>query len=115
MKSNFKSIRCILLVFIALLFASCSKNPSGQTSLVVFPNPSYGIITLMGENMQHFTLLDAAGQIVKEGDVTCNSFSIDVSDLPQGNYLLQVVTVDEIVVESVSITGFNVWESPYYQ
>lgn len=88
MKPNYKPIRYILLVFIALLFASCSKNPSGQTSLVVFPNPIYGYITLTGENMQQFTLLDVTGQIVKEGDITCNPFSIDVSDLSQGNYLL---------------------------
>lgn len=114
MKPNYKPIRFIFLVFIALLFASCSKNPSGQTSLLLFPNPSYDHITLIGDHMQQYTLLDASGQIVKKGDITLDRFIIDVSDLAQGNYLLQVVTADDVVVKSVSITGFNVWEPPYY-
>lgn len=114
MKTNHKRICRFFVAFAMLLLSSCAKTPSSQADLLLYPNPAYSYLTLRGDNMLHYTLLDGGGQIVKEGDITCNPFLIDVHGFVPGNYLLQVVTTEEVIIEAVSITGFNAWDYPYY-
>jgi len=62
------------------------------TDLIIYPNPSNDIIYLKGnEKLQKYEridILDISGVILKSKQF---SNSIDISDLPKGNYLLRFI------------------------
>lgn len=113
MKNIHHTTKFIAIAVLLSFFVSCGKN-STELSLIVCPNPSDNNIVLICDNMQHFTIFDAIGQLVKDEDVPDVGFyNVDVSDLAPGNYLLQVTTTNGIVSKTISIMGFNPWYYPY--
>lgn len=61
------------------------KNPS------IYPNPASDYIYIKNlENLIIYKIIDVSGRLLKEGKVV--SEIVDVSVLPKGNYLLQLIT-----------------------
>ncbi len=71
----------------------------------VYPNPSNGIISIEGEDLDYVTIYNAAGQFVKVVKLGNNVNSINFSEMGSGIYFLNVVnnnnesSVKRIVVE----------------
>jgi hypothetical protein len=84
---------------------------AGLNSLELFPNPTNGDLTLAIElsSVQEvsWTIVSATGQLVKPIETrTFNAAQIglDLSDLPNGLYLVRLVIGDQVVTKSVTLT-----------
>ena len=74
--------------------------------LSVYPNPVSDILTLQIGNIVHGTnnsisIHNALGQLVLKEEVTGNSHSIDLSDVPTGIYYVTLSTYHEEIVKKV--------------
>ncbi|RLJ33385.1 putative secreted protein (Por secretion system target) [Chryseobacterium sp. 7] len=64
--------------------------------LSLYPNPAVDNIHIEGLNdIKSYKIYDAAGRLVKEGNP--NNDVINVSSLPKGNYILQLILKDTIL------------------
>jgi hypothetical protein len=64
--------------------------------LRVYPNPTTGMLHIEAQKLTEFHIIeniiitDAKGQIVKKFGYSPSKFSVDLSDLPNGNYQVDV-------------------------
>ncbi len=86
------------------------ETNAGILNLEVYPNPSVGRfnvgITLLNEGNVAFKLFDLAGSVVynsKENNKTSFVKTIDISNLSQGLYLLNVVTASGSVNKQIIV------------
>jgi len=76
----------------ALKNISAVIKPEAQ-SLKLYPNPSSNYIRINDLQSQcRFAIIDLTGKTVFKGDVSTENPLVDISDLSNGTYLLQVVT-----------------------
>src|SRR5690606_23373344 len=58
--------------------------------LMIYPNPANDIITVSAdEPLTGITVLNLLGQKIMQQSTTANTIEINISALPQGNYMLQ--------------------------
>jgi hypothetical protein len=57
------------------------------TSVLFYPNPSYGNFFIETEKAYHLEIKDIAGNSIKEMEIPAATSSIDISDHPEGIYL----------------------------
>jgi hypothetical protein len=76
-------------------------EPSDNVVLVS-PNPSSSHFNLLVHNPSHLVVIDALGRVVYESDLSndegVHSFG---HDLPTGNYILKLITADDVQVEKL--------------
>ncbi len=61
--------------------------------LKVYPNPTNGMLLIDAkDNMQHISVINLAGQEVKNFDNNGLKAQLDISDLPPGSYILKIST-----------------------
>jgi hypothetical protein len=72
-------------------------------SIPVYPNPSAGIFYVNTQNyvIQSWTLLDLSGRVLKKQLQSLNSGVIDITDLPNGIYILRVSTSDALLTQKL--------------
>ena len=76
----------------ALKNISAVIKPEAQL-LKLYPNPSSNYIRINDLQSQcRFAIIDLTGKIVFKGDVSTENPLVDISELSNGTYLLQVVT-----------------------
>lgn len=82
---------------------STSVEGSTTSDLIIFPNPSTNQITisLLNGTLERLILCDAEGRMIRNKRVTGPTEQLDLSDLPTGNYLLQLHTTEGILVRPV--------------
>jgi hypothetical protein len=79
------------------------KNQNVSTKLAVFPNPSTGNLTLdlssISDKQVIVTIFDLQGNKIKQiqGLQVSSNATIDISELAQGNYLLNIISKTEII------------------
>ena len=79
------------------------KNQNMSTKLAVFPNPSTGNLTLdlssISDKQVIATIFDLQGNKIKQiqGLQVSSNATIDISELAQGNYLLNIISKTEII------------------
>ncbi|MBN2729230.1 MAG: T9SS type A sorting domain-containing protein [Bacteroidales bacterium] len=65
-----------------------------HTAMLVYPNPSEGLLHIAMKEIQgndiKWIVFDLQGRINASGKASTKEFSIDISNLPSGNYLLHV-------------------------
>ena len=67
-------------------------------AIVVYPNPTADWVTIShsgNTNSMEYTLFDIAGRNLLRGDMEENEVHVDMSALPSGTYLLQIVNPQE--------------------
>lgn len=77
---------------------SCTLSTS-ETKLeenpVIYPNPVTDFIYIKNlKNTANYKIFDVSGRLVKEGKIIDEK--VDVSFLPKGNYILQLITKDKV-------------------
>lgn len=80
--------------------AECSSVLStteniAHANLSIYPNPASDFIFIKNlKNPANYKISDTSGRLLKEGKIV--SEKVDVNVLPKGNYILQIVTKDNI-------------------
>lgn len=74
-----------------------------ELDVVVFPNPTNGLITILGVDNAQLTVLNAIGQKVFESGVSDNRTTIDLSTLNNGVYILKLENENGVAVKRLRI------------
>ncbi|AEA42789.1 T9SS type A sorting domain-containing protein [Fluviicola taffensis] len=84
-----------------------SLNESELTKVSVFPNPSSGMFELSSEiPLNKIRLVNLLGSVLREFDSNVTSQQIDLSDLPQGTYYLNIENSNgEHLVKALQLLG----------
>lgn len=71
------------------------------TGLLVYPNPTKGnlFVKSLSGTILEIQLLNVAGNLIQQ--FVANTFSVDMSDLPSGIYLLKVTTDEDVLVKRI--------------
>jgi hypothetical protein len=68
--------------------------PNWEYNISIYPNPTTTTINLVSTEISDFELsiLDITGKVIKTGRMSDQTFTIDVSDLSSGMYMLRLVS-----------------------
>ncbi|MCX6292181.1 MAG: T9SS type A sorting domain-containing protein [Bacteroidetes bacterium] len=73
----------------------------GDPGVMVFPNPSSDVLTVVIKNKSHddvkLVVRDISGRTIKETTFNTNSFQLDVNELPAGMYFLELTNATSFV------------------
>lgn len=78
--------------YISFIVPAGSEDPD-QNGIMIFPNPAKtSLQVLLNEDYirESFSILNSSGAIIQQGIIEKNSFTMDVSDLSPGLYLLKL-------------------------
>lgn len=66
--------------------------------VIIFPNPTQGIVTVLCSNPVNRTLeiIDVTGRVVKADNFGTSKYSVDIKELPQGVYYLKLISGNSI-------------------
>ena len=75
-----------------------------ETTLNVYPNPVKDVLTVSAEDMKQVTVYNALGQLVKSINCSDSTVQINVNDLQNGMYIVNVINHNgEITTSKVSV------------
>ena len=70
----------------------------------IYPNPVKDVLTVRGENMRQIKVYNALGQIVKNIDCNTDEYEINVNDMNNGIYFINITNVNgEMTTSKVSV------------
>ncbi len=73
--------------------------PVVQDDFTVYPNPAKDQITIQGLKSGTLEVFNSSGKVVKNSEVKGMSTNVDISNLPNGIYIIRVMTKDNSVVK----------------
>lgn len=71
------------------------ENNSTNSKILVYPNPTNGILSLNIDSKFSFIVFDLSGSVRLKGENLMSNSLINLSDLAQGSYLLKVISKNE--------------------
>jgi len=85
---------------------AAENEPTINSDLIVYPNPSKGQITLSyvgQEQLSTATITDVNGKLIKEIDLRSfdESLDIDLSGLSKGMYFMQISTSNTVITKKI--------------
>ncbi|QQS28707.1 MAG: T9SS type A sorting domain-containing protein [Sphingobacteriales bacterium] len=75
--------------------------PTSNNDILIYPNPASDFITIEVHEKTTLNLLDLQGRLLKSLHLTNNAKKVDLSNLNQGIYLLELKNEKETVVKKV--------------
>ena len=70
----------------------------------IYPNPAKDVLTIKGDNMNQIKVYNALGQIVKNIDCNTDEYELNVADLNNGIYFINITNVNgEMTTSKVSV------------
>ena len=85
---------------IIYLHGAMSVEDVEETSYNVYPNPVKDVLTISGEDMKQVTVYNALGQMVKSINCNDNTVQINVNDLQNGMYFVNVINNNGVMTTS---------------
>jgi hypothetical protein len=67
----------------------------------IYPNPTHGVFSVTGRDLQHITITDLNGKIILEKSVVGNKTEINLSENSKAVYLIKVESAEGIRVEKI--------------
>lgn len=67
-------------------------NNYGKVKVKIYPNPSKGLFTVQGNDIQFIEIVNIKGRIINKSLIEDKQFNIDLSKQPKGVYILKIVT-----------------------
>jgi len=87
---------------ISLLITNLPEKENDGIS--IFPNPATNFVNIKSQNsINQILILNNLGQMVFEGDFESNSVQVNTSGFNKGIYIIQVKTLEGIVVRKLVI------------
>ncbi len=87
----------------------CASVGEEQLELIlVYPNPSFGNMTIVGietNDYQLLNVLDQAGRIVVQNEISSSQVELDLSYLASGQYILRLEGSNGYVVKKIQLVG----------
>ena len=71
--------------------------------LNICPNPTKGIFTIEGKDIQSVEITNISGQIIKQFKIQNSKFKIDLSKQPKGIYIIKIKTNNLSIVKKIVI------------
>jgi hypothetical protein len=69
----------------------------------VWPNPTRNNLTINNAKGGYYKILNLYGALVQEGNVNSNTQQLDLKNTQCGNYLVQVMCQNQIVIKNLTI------------
>ena len=85
---------------IIFVHGAMSVEDVNETSYNVYPNPVKDVLTVTGEDMKQVTVYNALGQLVKSVNCNDNTVQINVNDLQNGMYFVNVISNNGTITTS---------------
>ncbi|MBO7288353.1 MAG: Omp28-related outer membrane protein [Bacteroidales bacterium] len=85
---------------VIFLHGAMSVEDVEESSYNVFPNPVKDVLTVSGEDMKQVTIYNALGQMVKSINCNDNTVQINVNDLQNGMYIVNVINHNGVMTTS---------------
>ena len=85
---------------IIFVHGAMSVEDVNETSYNVYPNPVKDVLTVTGEDMKQVTVYNALGQLVKSINCNDNTVQINVNDLQNGMYFVNVISNNGTITTS---------------
>jgi len=76
-------------------------NNYAKGDIKIYPNPSKGLFTVQGDDLQFIEIVNINGQIINKSLIKDKQFNIDLSKQPKGVYLVKIVTGSGIVTRKI--------------
>ena len=81
---------------------SIDENNTYNNPLIVYPNPTTGLLKVKAENLQQIEVLDLQSRKVQDINISNqNETTIDLSELPKGIYFVKIISSRGVAVEKV--------------
>ena len=71
-------------------------------NIVLYPNPTSGVFTIIGDNISNIDILDINGRLIKSFKVNSSNFKIDISNNQKGIYFIKILSSDKTIVKKLS-------------
>ena len=69
----------------------------------LYPNPTYGMVTIEAQGMNHITVVNTLGQVVYDADVNADMMQLNLGQYKAGLYLIRVNTENGVSVKRVTV------------
>ena len=86
---------CYAIISVSINEEKLSNN------IAIYPNPTTGIITIQGNNIELIEVRDIQGQLISRFDVVPEKFNIDLSKQSKAVYFLTIKTGKKTVIKKV--------------
>jgi hypothetical protein len=77
------------------------KNIDDKSNVLVYPNPSRGMVSIEGQNIKSVSIMDLSGKTVYKKTVAGNKTRLDVSNLPKSVYFIRIEAEKEVRVKKL--------------
>jgi len=83
----------------ALYNGATNINKINNNNISIFPNPSKNYIQIQANSLdiEKYSIIDINGKTIKQINYTNNNNIIDISNLPNGVYILNIVTENTVI------------------
>ncbi len=76
---------------------------AGNMNISMYPNPTSNFLSIKSLGAAEVTVINSNGQVVAAQKTNTENTKVDVSNLPNGNYVVQVKTATETVNKNIAI------------
>jgi hypothetical protein len=77
------------------------KEPYLQQNIAIYPNPTTGIISILGKNIESIEIVNIEGQMIKLIKWNNEKYNIDLSARPKGIYMIKIITEKGITIKKI--------------
>jgi hypothetical protein len=77
--------------------------PETEKIINFYPNPSTGIFTIKGNNIQSIEITNINGQTIKQLTINNERYMLDLSEQPKGIYFIKIKNDDFISVKKIVV------------
>ena len=85
-----------------------ANDDDDDTTTALFPNPARSEVTVQAKGITHVRMFNLMGQTVREIKVNnpVNAIDMDTGNLERGVYLVEITTLNEVVVERLILATY---------
>jgi len=77
------------------------ENDNETFDFELYPNPTNGIVTISGGNIQEVKIWNINNQLLRSITINKKQFNIDLGNLPKGIYFLSVITSNGVFIRKI--------------
>ena len=94
---------CNYPVFSEMIENDILNSNDNEINVVLYPNPTKGLVRIITENIQNVTVYNMFGQQVLNHEVEGNETSIDMNGFAAGIYMVRITTNEGVAVKNVIV------------